>query len=96
VWGSVTLPLVRPTAFAVGALAFVFHWGNFVDALLYLQSPDLATLPLGLTSLGQLGPTDLPVLLAGALVATVPSLLAFAAVQRRFLTTTSEAGWLAR
>jgi multiple sugar transport system permease protein len=94
-WASVALPLAQPTVFAVGALAFVFHWGNFMDALLYLQSAERATLPLGLTALGQLGPTDLPVLLAGALVATVPTLLAFAAVQRRFLMTTRGAGWLA-
>jgi multiple sugar transport system permease protein len=93
-WATVALPLAQPTVFAVGALAFVFHWGNFMDALLYLQSAEKATLPLGLTALGQLGPHDLPVLLAGALVATVPSLLAFAAVQRRFLTTTRGAGWL--
>jgi multiple sugar transport system permease protein len=96
VWRRVAAPLVRPTTFAVGALAFVFHWGNFVDALLYLSSPERFTLPLGLTALRGLGPTDLPVLLAGALVATVPAVVVFALVQRQFLQGTRAAGWLGR
>jgi multiple sugar transport system permease protein len=92
----VAAPLVRPTTFAVAALAFVVTWGNFIDPLLFLNDPDLATLPLGLRSLAALGPTSFPVLLAGALVATLPAAIAFALVQRRFLQNTREAGWLGR
>lgn len=90
------MPLVRPTTFAVAALAFVFHWSNFIEPLLYLTDPDTFTLPLGLGSLGVLGPTDLSVLVAGALLVTIPALIAFALVQRRFLQNTRLAGWLGR
>jgi multiple sugar transport system permease protein len=96
IWRRVAAPLVRPTTFAVAALAFVFHWGNFVDPLLYLTSPESYTLPLGLSALRGLGPTDLPVLLAGAVVATVPAVIAFALAQRRFLRGTAVAGWVGR
>jgi multiple sugar transport system permease protein len=95
-WRRVAAPLVRPTTFAVAALAFVTTWGNFIDALLFINDPDLATLPLGLRSLAALGPTGFSLLLAGALVATVPAVVAFALVQRRFLQNTREAGWLGR
>ena len=95
-WRQVASPLVRPTTFAVAALAFIVTWGNFIDPVLFLNDPDLATLPLGLRSLAALGPTSFPVLLAGALVATVPAVVAFALVQRRFLQNTREAGWLGR
>lgn len=95
-WRRVASPLVRPTTFAVAALAFVTTWGNFIDPVLFINDPDLATLPLGLRSLSALGPTGFPVLLAGALVATVPAVVAFAMVQRRFLQNTREAGWLGR
>ena len=95
-WWRIVVPLTRPTLFAIGALAFVFHWSNFIDPLLYLFSPELATLPQGLSSLRQLGPADTPVLLAGAVVATLPPVLAFALVQRRFLNDTREAGWFGR
>lgn len=93
VWRRVAAPLVRPTTFAAGMLVFVAHWGNFVDALLYLASPEVYTLPLGLRTLGTLAPTLTSVLFAGAVIATVPAILAFAAVQHRFLQATRSAGW---
>lgn len=95
-WWSVVVPLSRPTLFAIGALAFVFHWSNFIDPLLYLFSPELATLPLGLSAIRQLPPIDLPALLAAAVVATLPPVVAFTLVQRRFLNETRGAGWLGR
>jgi multiple sugar transport system permease protein len=95
-WWSVAEPLVRPTAFAVAALVFVLHWGNFVDPLLYLYSRETYTLPLGLRSLFFIGAGGASLALAGALVATVPSVIAFAAAQRRFLQATRGAGWLGR
>src|SRR5918993_1700147 len=96
IWWQVASPLVRPATFAVGALAFVFHWSNFVDPLLYLVSTEKFTLPLGLSALRGLGPTDFGVLLAGALLATVPTVLLFGLVQRPFLQGTRAAGWLGR
>lgn len=96
VWWQVVLPLTRRTALAVAALAFVAHWGNFIEPLLYLFDTAKATLPMGLSSLRQLGPTDAPVLLAGAVVATLPPVLAFALAQRAILDDTRRAGWVRR
>lgn len=96
IWRRVASPLVRPTTFAVGALAFAFHWSNFIDPLLYLNDPSLFTAPLGLRQLKDLGPTDFPTLMAAALVVTLPAALAFGAVQHRFLSGVRAAGWLGR
>lgn len=68
----VALPQVRPATLAVVVLAATFHWSNFIDALLYLNSLGRFTLPLGLRFLQQLGPTEFPLLLAGSLVFTIP------------------------
>jgi multiple sugar transport system permease protein len=95
-WWVVGEPLVRPTAFAVAALVFVAHWGNFIDPLLYLYSRETYTLPLGLRSLFFVGAGGTSLALAGALVATLPAVIAFAAAQRRFLQATRGAGWLGR
>ena len=95
-WRRVAAPLARPTTFAVAVLAFSFHWGNFVDPLLYLNDPDLFTAPLGLRQLAGLGPTDFGTLMAAALVVTVPAVVVFAAAQRRFLPDLRGAGWLGR
>lgn len=94
IWRRVAAPLVQPTTFAAGMLVFVAHWANFVDALLYLTSPENYTLPLGISTLGTLAPTLTSVLFAGAVIATVPAVLAFALVQHRFLQAVRSGGWL--
>lgn len=89
-WWGIAWPLGRPTAFAVAMLAFVFHWSNFIDALLYLSTQDNYTLPLGLRTLQTLEPTLHPLMLAGAAIATVPALVAFLLGQRALFARTLE------
>ncbi len=84
-WWSVALPQVRPVTLAVTVLAFTFHWGNFLDPLLYLSSPGTYTAPLGLRLLQQLSPTDWPLLMAGATLLAVPAVAVFLIGQRVFL-----------
>lgn len=86
VWRRVAFPLGRPATFAVAMLAFIFHWSNFTDALLYLSTPERFTLPLGLRALQTLEPALHPIMLAGAVVATAPAVIAFFAAQRSFFT----------
>ena len=84
-WWSVALPQVRPVTLALGVLAFAFHWGNFLDPLLYLTSPQTYTAPLGLRLLHQLAPTDWPLLMAAACVLALPAVAVFLVGQRAFL-----------
>jgi multiple sugar transport system permease protein len=84
-WRQVGMPLVRPVTLAVATLAFGISWGNFLEPLIYVFDPDLYTVPLGLRSLAQLDPTRAPLLLAGALIATVPAAVAFLVAQRAVL-----------
>ena len=85
IWRSLAMPQVKPATLAVTVLAFAFHWGNFIDAVLYLRSQDLYTLPLGLRFLQLLNPTDFPLLLAGAVIVTLPAVGVFLFAQRLFL-----------
>ena len=96
VWRRMAMPLVRPVTAGVAVLAFVVSWGNFLDPLVYLFDADLYTLPLGLRSLSLIDRTELPVLLAGAVVATVPVVVVFLVAQRWFLHEYRGAGWLGR
>ncbi len=84
-WWRVGLPLVTATTTAIAAVAFVFHWGNYLDALLYAQSEATRTLPLGLGELATLDAADQSVLFAGAAVLALPAVLALLAVQRPLL-----------
>lgn len=85
VWRRVGMPLVRPVTAAVAVLAFVTSWGSLLEPLVYLYDPDLYTLPLGLRALAELDRTDAPVLLAGAVVATLPVIAVFAVAQHWLL-----------
>jgi ABC-type sugar transport system, permease component len=79
------MPLVRPITAALAALTFVLTWSNFLDPLIYVYDRELFTLPLALRSLAVLDPTNFPVFLAGAVLATLPALVVFGVAQRRFL-----------
>jgi multiple sugar transport system permease protein len=94
VWWRVAMPLVKPVTVAVGVLAAVFTWSNFLDPLIYLFDAHLFTLPLGLRSLAQVDRQDFPLLLAGAVTATLPVVVAFLYAQRFFLQ--EPRGWLGR
>jgi multiple sugar transport system permease protein len=96
VWRRVAMPLVRPVTVAVAVLAAVFTWSNFLDPLIYLFDEDKFTLPLGLRSLAQLDRQNFPLLLAGAVTATAPVVVAFLYVQRFFLQESRAWGWSPR
>lgn len=84
-WWSVAMPQVRAATLAVVVLAFTFHWSNFIDPLLYINSQSRFTAPLGLRLLQQLNPTDWPLLMAGAVLTTIPPVAVFLLGQRAFL-----------
>jgi len=85
VWWRLALPLSRATLVAVGILTFLMYWSDFINPLLYLKTPDLYTLPIGLQQLKQMDRTQWPLLLAGAVVMTAPTVALFLIVQRFFL-----------
>ncbi len=68
-----------------GALfAFVTAWNEFFFALVLLKTPEKQTLPVVLTHfIGAEGVADLGPLAAAAFLATLPSLIVFALIQRR-------------
>jgi multiple sugar transport system permease protein len=85
VWRRIALPDAWPSTVAVAVLTFILYWSDFISPLLYLRDQDLYTLPLGLRQLQQLDPTDWPLLMAGAVMLTLPAILFFLLVQHLFL-----------
>jgi multiple sugar transport system permease protein len=82
--GSVVLPLLAPGLVATSMFTFIISWNEFFLALVFLQNPDLNTLPLALARfIGAEGAVRLGPLAAGSLLATLPGLVFFAILQRR-------------
>jgi multiple sugar transport system permease protein len=96
VWAGIALPLARPTTMAVAVLSFTHYWSSFIEPLLYIRTTENATVPLGLHALYQLDRTDWPLLMAGALLVTIPVVLVFVVAQRAFLNELRASGWLGR
>ncbi|MET7515238.1 carbohydrate ABC transporter permease [Streptomyces sp. NPDC005480] len=81
---SVTAPLLAPGLVATALFAFITAWNEFFFALVLMKTPERQTLPVILTHfLGAEGVADLGPLAAAAFLATLPSLVIFALIQRR-------------
>lgn len=81
---SIVLPLLAPGIVAATLFAFLSAWSEFFFALVVLHGPELATLPLLLARfVGAEGVVRLGPLAAASLLATIPSLVFFAIIQRR-------------
>ncbi|MER6015013.1 carbohydrate ABC transporter permease [Streptomyces bluensis] len=81
---SVTAPLLAPGIVATALFAFITAWNEFFFALVLLKSPEKQTLPVVLTHfIGDEGAADLGPLAAAAFLATLPSLVIFAVIQKR-------------
>ncbi|MFF3406162.1 carbohydrate ABC transporter permease [Streptomyces sp. NPDC002742] len=81
---SVTAPLLAPGIVATALFAFISAWNEFFFALVLLKSPEKQTLPVVLTHfIGAEGAADLGPLAAAAFLATLPSLVVFAVIQKR-------------
>lgn len=84
-WLKIAMPIARPTTAAVLVLAFALYWNDFTNPVLYLYRPSTYTLPVGLQILKQLDATNWSLLMAGAVVVTLPMVVLFLALQPLFL-----------
>jgi multiple sugar transport system permease protein len=88
VFRSVALPAMRPALVTVLLFTMVATWNNFFLPLVMLSDNDLFPLTVGLrtwyqsATLGNAGPALFNVIVAGALVAIVPLIVAFLLLQR--------------
>lgn len=83
---SVVLPLLAPGLVATLMFAFVTAWNEFFFALVLLKTPEKQTMSVILTHFtGAEGAADLGPLAAAALLATIPSLVFFALLQKRLV-----------
>ena len=81
---SIVMPLLRPGLIATAMFTFISAWNEFFFALILLQDPQLKTLPLVLARfVGAEGQVQFGPLAAASVLATVPSLVFFAFLQRR-------------
>jgi len=89
IYWSIILPLARPALAVVALFTFVGTWNDFFGPLIYLNSPETATLTLGLSMLKSqvvgTGATQWHLLMAGAVLIMLPNVLIFFLAQKHFV-----------
>lgn len=93
IFRHVMLPLARPALVATGIFAFLNSWNDYFNPLVYLNSAERFTLPLGLGGFTDpLGGIFWNLTLAASTLATLPLLLAFLVAQRQFIESMTTSG----
>lgn len=88
----VLIPLALPGLAAAGLFSFIFAWGDFLMPLIFLSSPELQTLPLGLfRAFLRVNEIDYGLLAAISIIYLLPPAAAFV-FARRFLVATFTGG----
>ncbi|GAB2605323.1 carbohydrate ABC transporter permease [Kribbella endophytica] len=85
IYWSIVLPLARPGLVALSLLVLLWSWNDLFWPLVVNTDPDKMTLSAGLASLQGQFQTDYPVLMAGALLASLPIIAIFTVLQRQFI-----------
>jgi multiple sugar transport system permease protein len=82
IWWQVAMPMVRPALAALAIFIFLGNWTAFLWPLIVTTSPDLYTLPVGLSSFGDEADVAWELIMTGAAISTIPTLVFFLIFQR--------------
>lgn len=82
IFTRVALPLVTPALSALAIFTFLGNWTAFLWPLIVTSSAELFTVPVGLSSFSGEFQSDWEMIMTGAAVATLPTLLVFLLLQR--------------
>lgn len=81
----IILPLLAPALSATTIVGAMWLWNEMLIAFIFLQDEAKRTLVVGLTSMQGLFQLDVPLLMAGATITTVPVILIFVFGQKWFI-----------
>ncbi|QYR22218.1 carbohydrate ABC transporter permease [Paenibacillus sp. sptzw28] len=85
VYWRVFIPLSKPAMATLGVFVFMGTWNEFLAPLVYINSQNKMTLPLGLASMQGMYSTDWPVLMAGTVMSIIPLIAIFFLAQDFFI-----------
>ena len=92
IFARVILPLSRPALVTLAVLAFLTNWNDFLWPVYVLFSPEIQTLPAGLSTLQSANNVRYDLLMAGAVIASLPVLLLYIVAQRFIIEGVSRSG----
>lgn len=85
IWWKILLPMVKPTLAVLAIFTFIGSWGEFLWPSIVLTNKALYTLPVGVNDLQGMFSANWRYIAAGSIIATIPILVFFVAMQRYFI-----------
>ncbi|WP_099355359.1 carbohydrate ABC transporter permease [Fredinandcohnia onubensis] len=82
---TIVLPVVRPALAAVSIFLFMSQWNSLIWPLITLNSKEMFTLPVALSSLIGLARIDYGQLMLGTALSTLPIMVFFLLMQKHFI-----------
>ncbi len=83
---TIVLPLLTPIVVTLALFMFLGSWNDFLWPLIVLADQHLYTLPVAVAAIAREHSADGELMMAAAVVTTIPVLLLFLAMQRYYLT----------
>jgi multiple sugar transport system permease protein len=88
----IVLPLSRPALATLAVISFLTNFNDFIWPIYVLFSPNNLTMPAGLSTLQNAASTNYPLIMAGAVIASVPAIILFVIAQRQIIEGVSRSG----
>jgi len=85
IYWRIVLPLSKPALGVVAIFSFQAHWSDFFNPLIYLNTSDQFTVPLGLALLNSRYATAVQQTMAMTLISVIPMVLVFVIAQKKFI-----------
>ena len=85
IYWKIVMPLTVPALAALAILEFTWIFNDYLWALILIQDDSLKPVTAGLASLQGQFVTNWPLIVAGALLAAIPTLIVFFTLQRYFI-----------
>jgi ABC-type glycerol-3-phosphate transport system permease component len=85
VFFKIMLPLAMPAMFAIAVLQFIQVWDDLLVGLLFLQSPEVRPITVGLATIPSQHLLDVPLLMAGSLISALPAVIVYLIFQRSLI-----------
>jgi ABC-type glycerol-3-phosphate transport system permease component len=82
IWWTVAMPLVKPALAALAIFVFLGNWTAFIWPLIVTNSWDMYTLPVGLSTFADEADVAWELVMTGAAISTIPTLVVFLIFQR--------------
>jgi multiple sugar transport system permease protein len=85
IFARIGLPLVKPAIATYAILRFIWTWNDYQNPLIFLKSPELFTLPLGIRKFADAYGEFYSLMMAASVSAIVPLLIVFVIGQKHVI-----------